>query len=92
MTTTLRTPAQWAQSQFASARLGDRRRTQRLVTMATRLAQRPTGTLPQAFPEWKELKAAYRLLNHVEFGPEEIQAPHRQRTLESLSGSPGSIC
>lgn len=83
MTATLRTPAQWAQSQFASARLGDRRRTQRLVEMATCLAQRPTGTLPQAFPAWKDLKGAYRLLDHIEFGPEEIQQPHRQQTLEA---------
>jgi hypothetical protein len=83
MRSTLRTPAQWAQLQFASARLGDSRRTQRLVTMATRLAEKPTGTLPQAFPQWKDLKATYRLLDHVEFGPQEIQAPHRQQTLQA---------
>jgi hypothetical protein len=83
MTATLRTPAQWAQWQFASAKLGDRRRTQRLVTMATRLAQKPTGTLPQAFAQWKDLKAAYRLVNHVEFGPDEIQQPHRQHSLQA---------
>ena len=74
-------PAQWAQSQFAQARLGDRRRTQRLVRMTSRLAQCPTGTLPQAFPEWKDLKATYRFLDHVEFGPEQLQEPHRQQTL-----------
>jgi len=50
--------------------------------MAAALAQTPTGTLPQAFPEWKELKAVYRLLDHVEFGLDEIQQQHRQRTLE----------
>jgi len=82
MTTTLRTPAQWAESQFASAKLGDRRRTQRLIKMATCLAQRPTGTLPQAFPQWSELKAAYRLLDHIEFGPQEIQQPHCRQTLQ----------
>jgi hypothetical protein len=82
MTTTLRPPAQWAASQFASAELGDRRRTQRLVKMASSLARTPTGTLPQAFPAWKDLKATYRLLDHVEFGPEEIQGPHRQQTLQ----------
>jgi hypothetical protein len=83
MSNTWLPPAQWAQRQFASAELGDRRRTQRLVSMATCLAQRPTGTLPQAFPEWNVLKAAYRLLDHVEFGPEAIQQPHRQQTLEA---------
>jgi hypothetical protein len=81
MTTNLLAPAQWAQSEFALAELGDQRRTQRLVTMATCLAQTPTGTLPQAFPQWKDLKAAYRFLDHLDFGPAEIQQPHRQQTL-----------
>jgi Transposase DNA-binding/Transposase DDE domain len=83
MTTSLLEPTQWAQSEFALAELGDQRRTQRLVTMATCLAQTPTGTLPQAFPAWKDLKAAYRFLDHIEFGPADIQQPHWQQTLEA---------
>ena len=82
MSPTLLTPAQWAEVEFGSAPLGDRRRAQRLVRIGTSLAQTPTGTLPEAFPEWKELKAVYRWVNHIEFGLEEIQQPHRQRTLE----------
>jgi len=77
MTTSLLEPAQWL------AELGDQRRTQRLVKMATNLAKTPTGTLPQAFPDWKDLKAAYRLVDHLEFGPADIQQPHWQRTLEA---------
>jgi hypothetical protein len=76
-------PAQWAQTEFALTELGDQRRTQRLVKMACCLAQTPTGTLPQAFGDWSELKAAYRLLDHIEFGPKEIQQPHRQHTLQA---------
>jgi hypothetical protein len=53
-------PAQWAQMEFALVQLGDQRRTQRLVKLATRLAESPGGTLPQALPQWEELKAAYR--------------------------------
>jgi transposase-like protein/DDE family transposase len=83
MTSNLLAPAQWAQTEFALAELGDQRRTQHLVKMATCLAQTPTGTLPQAFPAWSELKAAYRFLDHLEFGPAEIQQPHRQHTLEA---------
>ena len=82
MSNTLLAPAQWAQEEFALAGLGDRRRTQRLVNMATQWVQSPSGTLPQVFPEWKDLKAAYRFLDHIEFGPAEIQGPHRQRTWE----------
>jgi len=81
MTTSLLAPAQWAQTEFASAQLGDRRLTRRLVQMAGCLAQTPTGALPQAFPNWRDLKGAYRFLDHLEYGPEEIQQAHRQRTL-----------
>jgi len=40
--------------------LGDARRTRRLVTLASHLAATPSGTLPSAFTDWAELKAAYR--------------------------------
>jgi hypothetical protein len=80
MCTTLMTPAQWAQSEFARAELGDRRRTQRLVKIASGLAQSPGGTLPQAFPAWKELKAAYRFLSQPRASYERILTPHWERT------------
>jgi hypothetical protein len=80
MNTTLSTPAQWAQQEFALARLGDQRRTQRLVKIATRLAQNPGGTLPQALPRWKELKAAYRFFSQPKVGPIEVQTPHWEAT------------
>jgi hypothetical protein len=80
---TLLPPAQWAQWEFGPAELGDRRRAQRLVNMATALAHRPGGTLPQAFPEWKELKAAYRFLSQPQASYERILTPHWERTRQA---------
>ena len=80
MNTTLSTPAQWAQQEFALAQLGDQRRTHRLVNLATRLAQNPGGTLPQALPRWKELKAAYRFFSQPKVGLVEVQTPHWEAT------------
>ena len=80
MSTSLATPAQWAQMEFALARLGDPRRTQRLVEIATRLAQNPGGTLPQAMPSWGELKAAYRFFGQPKITYEQILGPHWERT------------
>lgn len=80
MSNTLLAPAQWAQSEFALAGLGDQRRTQRLVNIAARLAHSPGGTLPQAFPHWQDLKGAYRFFSQPEVGPERIQSPHGERT------------
>ena len=80
MSTTVLAPAQWAQTEFALVRLGDRRRTQRLVKIATRLAQSPGGTLPQAMPRWEELKAAYRFFSQPKITYEEVLRPHWERT------------
>ena len=82
MNKALSTPAQWAQEEFALAQLGDQRRTDRLVKIAAGLAHSPGGTLPQAFPEWKELKAAYRFFNQPQASYERILTPHWGRTLE----------
>ena len=80
MSTTLLPPRQWAQKEFGFAELGDPRRNKRLVNIATNLAANPGGTLPQAFPEWAELKAAYRFFDNavVDFG--RVLSPHLERT------------
>lgn len=85
MSTTLLPPAQWAQLEFGSAPLGDQRRTERLVNMATHLAENPGGTLPQAFDNWAELKAAYRFLDQPAVSQEQILEAHRQRTRQACS-------
>ena len=78
-------PAQWAQMEFALVPLGDPRRTQRLVKPATRLAESPGGTLPQALPHWEELKAADRFLSRPENTREQILRPQGERTLAACS-------
>jgi hypothetical protein len=73
-------PAAWAYTQFATAQLGDRRRTQRLVTLATQVAGDPSSSLPKQTQHWSDLKAAYRLLDRPEATFEVIAAPHWQLT------------
>jgi hypothetical protein len=80
MITSLWPPTQWAQHEFGFAQLGDQRRTKRLVNIAQHLAAHPGGTLPQAFPHWAELKAAYRLLDQPGVSFEKILAPHLEHT------------
>ena len=61
MSTTLHSPDQWAQLEFGLASLGDRRRTQRLVTIATHLAVSPgAACCREPSRIGPELKAAYR--------------------------------
>jgi hypothetical protein len=83
MIDSLLAPAQWAKTQFAVAQLGDQRRNKRLVNIAQRLAASPGGTLPQAFPDWAELKAAYRFFSGPGVSFDSLVGPHLERTRES---------
>jgi hypothetical protein len=78
----LQPAGQWAQMEFGSVQLHDARYSKRLVKIADNLAANPGGTLPQAFPEWAELKAAYRFFADPRNSFEQIQGPHRQRVLK----------
>lgn len=80
MITTFSSPEAWAQNEFEFAQLGDPRRTKRLVKIATKLAANPGGTLPQAFPDWAELKAAYRFFGQRGVSFERVISPHVERT------------
>jgi hypothetical protein len=52
----------WAVTECTDAELGDARRTQRLVELATILAQRPGASLPEACGDRALLKAGVSLL------------------------------
>jgi hypothetical protein len=80
MCTTLHSAQQWAQAEFGLAELRDKRRSKRLVQVASALAQCPSGTLPQALPDWKALKGAYRLFSNPAMDAAAVLAPHCQRT------------
>ena len=54
----------WAQQEFGRARIGDARRTQRLVDMAAQVALRPAGKLTQVWEEGAEREGAYRLVEN----------------------------
>ena len=83
MSTLLIPPAQWAQQEFGFAHLGDQRRNKRLMNIAEHLAANPGGTLPQAFPEWAELKGAYRFFGERGVTYERVLAPHLERTAQA---------
>jgi hypothetical protein len=79
----LSSPETWAQDEFGFAELGDTRRNKRLVFMAANLASNPSGTLPEAFGNWAELKAAYRFFNQRGVTFDNIVAAHIERTRQS---------
>ncbi len=80
MDSTVGDPQQWAATQFGAADCGDRRRTQRLVTLAAQIAANPAGSLPDQAQTWGDLKAAYRLLDRPEVTFAAVATPHWQQT------------
>jgi hypothetical protein len=80
-------PWVWAQEHFATAELGDPRRTRRLVQAATKIAAHPEKTFPQIF-DWNELRAFYRLCDQKEATVAAVQTPHWEQTRQAMRRTP----
>lgn len=68
--------AVWAEQQFGDCVLGDRRRTKRLVKLATQAAAMPDASTPKQTENWGDCKGAYRLFNQDEVTFDAVIAPH----------------
>ncbi len=54
--------SQWAQQQFQTCEFGDKRRTKRMVKLATQVATKPDAATPKQTENWADCtEAAYRL-------------------------------
>jgi hypothetical protein len=78
--------ASWAEQQFGSCDLGDRRRTKRAVTMAAQFAANPSGSTPEQTENWADCKAAYRLFDSDGVTFAGLATPHWQQTRARASG------
>lgn len=80
----------WAEYEFGGADLGDSRLNERLV----RIAKAKMQTIGRAFSgstngDWPEVKGYYRFIdkpNESAVTPENILAPHRERTIRRMMG------
>lgn len=72
--------SEWAQSNFGGCKLGDKRRTARLVQVAKEFASNPSASLPNQIERWSDLKAAYRLFDCEEATFPTIAGPHWEAT------------
>jgi hypothetical protein len=77
--------AQWAQAQWGSCRLGDRRRIARAVAMGAAMAEHPDWSLPRQMGSRAATKAAYLLLNNPTLHAAELWQPHFETTREAAN-------
>jgi len=80
--------ADGAITEFGGSDLGDARRTDRLVRLATVLGSRPQVSLPQACDDAAELKAAYRFFQNAANAPAALLERHVQATVERVAAVP----
>jgi hypothetical protein len=79
------------EANFGTARLGDRRRTRRLVRAVDAMVRQPAGSLPDKFDDPAGLKGLYRLLDHPTVTHESVFAPARERTLGRMAAAAGPV-
>jgi hypothetical protein len=77
-------PADWAEEEFGTADLNDRRRFLRLLMIARDFYAKPQANIPQACGSRAKTKAAYRFFKEPEITMEKILNPHYQKTIERV--------
>jgi hypothetical protein len=82
----MQSATEWAQLNFGTCDLGDKRRTKRLVQVAEQIANHPSASLPNQIERWSDLKAAYRLFDGDGVTFEAIVRPHWELTKQAAKG------
>ena len=75
----------WAEYTFGNVHLGDVRRTERAVAIASAIAHDPAASLPAQMPDEAALEATYRFLQTPDVTYEQLIEPHVEQTREAAS-------
>lgn len=78
--------SEWAQRNFGTCDLGDKRRTQRIVKVAQGLADNPATSLCDQMESWSDVKAAYRLFDSEQVTFKAVAGPHWELTKQRAQG------
>ncbi|MDQ6680174.1 MAG: IS4 family transposase [Pseudomonadota bacterium] len=82
----------WAQQEWATADLGDRRLNRRLVKVAQQLADKPTASIPGACGGWADTAGAYRMLSNERFDWRDVLEPHARCTMQRMASQSLVLC
>jgi hypothetical protein len=79
-----REPVDWADEEFGQTKLGDKRRVDRLLTIARDFYAKPEANIPQACGTRAKAKATYRFFDDSEHTMDKILESHYQRTISRM--------
>ena len=76
----------WIIEELGTVNIGDKRLDRRLSILLDRLGEKPTASIPGACKSWAETIAAYRFFKNDSVRVESILKPHRDATIQRISG------
>lgn len=76
----------WAHTEFGHAKLGNAKRTHRIVQMATRMAQCPSGRITQMFPESAERQGAFGAIENPHIHPDSLNDASTRAAIRRTDG------
>ena len=76
----------WAEEQFGTCDLGDKRRTRRAVKVAAQFVADPSASTPRQTESWADCKAVYLLMNEEDVTFRALAEPHWRQTRARTSG------
>lgn len=82
----------WAEEEFKTADLGDKRLNKRLILLTERLAESPMASIPEACSGWAEVQGAYRFLAQEEIGWEDVMTPHFECSRQRMASHGVVLC
>ena len=81
----------WVETETAGCDLGDGRLNRRLGTMLEALGERPGKSLPTAFQDWSNTKAAYRFFSNGNVSEDKILEGHFAASVLRIRATDGPI-
>ena len=81
----------WVEEETAACGLGDARLNRRLCAMLAAIGERPGRSLPTAFQDWANTKAAYRFFANGRVSEDRILAGHFQASALRVQATDGPI-
>ena len=80
--------ADWAEEEFETIDLKDKRLNRRAKKVLTALGERPTASIPAACGGHTEMVATYRLFENAKVTFDTVLSPHLEQTKKRVAGNP----
>ena len=75
----------WAEKEFITVELGDKRLERRLKIIANEFSKRPEANIPQAMTDWPSIKATYRFFDNKKIDEKKILNSHKESVCNRLN-------